>query len=164
MTDRPLYDGQGNRIRYWTGPPRKRAKSTKPREHPEADFQSAVVEYLTWALPARVLWTATLNGAYLSAKQRMGMKRAGMRRGISDIVLVDPASRGAFFLECKPPEGPGQHKRHLTPEQQQWNDALGSRWQTCQTLEQVETALRIWGIEPTRPIARANRFDVSDLL
>lgn len=162
MTDRPLYDGQGNRIRYWTGPPRQRAKSTKPRQTPEADFQAAVVEYLTWALPERVLWTATLNGAYLSAKQRMKMKEAGMRRGISDIVLVDPG-RGAFFLECKPPPGKGLHKRWLTPEQQQWCNALDKRWQTCTSLESVEQALLIWGIKPTRPIERAHRYDVDGL-
>lgn len=161
--NRPVYDSAGNRVRYFGGPPRKRAKSTKPRAHPEADLQGAVVEYLTWVLPERVLWTATLNGAHLSETQRMSMKRAGMRRGISDLVLVDPG-RGAFFLEVKPPEGKGLHKRHLTPEQQQWCDALGARWQTCNSLEHVETALRIWGIEPVRPLSRANRYDVEDLL
>lgn len=156
MPARPVFDSAGNRVRYFTGP-RKRAKSTKPRQHPEADLQGKCVVYLTYALPERVLWTATLSGAHLSTLQRMKAKETGLRRGLSDFVMADPG-RGAFFLEVKPPQERGQHKRYLTAEQQQWADALGARWQTCHSLIEVEAALMLWSMKPRCSIEEATRY------
>jgi hypothetical protein len=133
------------------------------RATPEADFQGAVVSYFNYALPKGIEWTATLSGAHLGENQRMMAKRTGLRRGISDFVLVAPA-RGAFFMEVKPPRGQrsgaGGHRQYrgLTDDQERWAAALGKRWQTCHTLEEVEAALILWGIEPRCSIVQANRY------
>ena len=127
-----------------------------PYKHPEQDLQSAVCTYLTYALPRDVEWTATLSGAHLGQLQRMKAKLTGLRPGISDIVLAVP-SRGGFFLELKPPKGKGQY-RYLTPGQERWAAALGHRWKTCHSIEEVETALIGWGLTPRCTIAEANRY------
>ena len=142
------------------GPTRTGAKT--PRQHPEADLQATVVKYLTWALPKGIEWTATLSGAHLGENQRKVAKETGLRRGLSDFVLVRPAA-GAFFLEVKPPRGQRDAKgrrqyRGLSADQQRWADALGQRWQTCHSLEEVEAALMLWGIQPRCSIAQAHRY------
>lgn len=140
-----------------------RTTAQTKRAHPEEDLQGTVVIYLTYALPKEIEWTATLSGAHLGDNQRAKAKRTGLRRGLSDFVLVRP-SAGAFFLEVKPPRGQrsgaGGHRQYrgLTVEQQRWADALGKRWQTCHSLEEVEAALILWGIEPRCSIAQANRY------
>lgn len=141
------------------GATRARAK----RQTPEADLQAKVVGYLTYALPTDVEWTATLSGAFLGQNQRKTAKRTGLRRGLSDFVLVAPA-RGAFFLEVKPPRGQrsgaGAHRQYrgLTEDQQRWSQALGMRWQTCHSVEEVERAITYWGLPPRCSIEEANRY------
>jgi hypothetical protein len=138
-------------------------RTTGKRATPEADLQAAVVSYLGFALPKEIEWTATLSGAFLGQNQRTMAKRTGLRPGLSDLILVSPA-RGAFFLEVKPPRGEragvGGHRQYrgLTVDQQRWADALGARWATCHSLEEVESALFRWHIEPRCSIAQANRY------
>lgn len=140
-----------------------RVGASRKRQTPEADLQASVVVYLTYALPLRVEWTATLSGAFLGENQRKMAKRTGLRRGLSDFVLADPG-RGAFFLEVKPPRGQrsgaGGHRQYrgLTDEQERWAAALGQRWQTCHSKEEVERALLLWGMKPRCSIEEANRY------
>ena len=143
-----------------------RTGASTPRQHPEADVQASAVKYLGWALPKEVEWTATLSGAHLGENQRKAAKRTGLRPGISDIVLVAP-NRGAFFLEVKPPRGQRDAKgrrqyRSLTEDQERWAAAAGKRWQTCHSLEEIEAALLLWGIQPRCTIDEANRYALRD--
>lgn len=140
-----------------------RTGARAPRETPEADLQERVVRYLTYALPREIEWTATLSGAHLGQNQRMMAKRTGLRRGLSDFILLAPA-RGAFFLEVKPPKGQrsgaGQHRQYrgLTEDQQRWANTAGNRWRTCHSLEEVEAAITYWGMTPRCSIEQANRY------
>jgi len=152
----------GKRLQGWSTASGPR----KPRQHPEADLQGATVKYLTYALPPGVLWTATLSGAHLGQAQRVKAKQAGLRRGLSDFVLAVPG-KGPFFIEMKPPRGQkvGKHRayRSLTDEQEAWAAAVGARWATCHSLEEVEAALKRWGVQPRCSISDANRYAIAAL-
>lgn len=128
-------------------------KAGRANDNPEARLQKSVVEYLTFALPPDILWTATLNGIPMTMNARNKAKAQGLRPGIADIVLVIPG-RGARMLELKSDAG------RLSAEQKDWAAAMRSWWVTARDLETVEAALRGWGIVPRYPISQANRYAV----
>lgn len=120
----------------------------KPNANPEAKLQATVVQYLKLALPADVLWTATLNGISMTMFARTKAKAQGMRPGISDLIVVIPG-KGARFIELKSDVG------RLSDEQKEWAAALRSWWATCRSVEEVADALTSWGIQLRhRPIDR----------
>lgn len=117
---------------------------------PEHKFQVAVATYFKYALPPDVLWTATLNGAYLTMNQRVRMKASGLRPGIADLLLVHNGR--VLMLELKSKIG------SLSKEQRDYRDALGPAYIVARTLEEVEAALIGWSIQPTCTIGSANRY------
>lgn len=120
------------------------------RDDPEHRFQVAVATYFKYALPPDILWTATLNGAYLTINQRVRMKASGLRPGIADLLLVHNGR--VLMLELKSKIGT------LSADQKAYRDALGENYITAQTIEEVEGALIGWGITPRCEITKANRY------
>lgn len=132
-------------------------KTTKKRGDPEHQFQKTVVQYLTFALPTDILWTATLSGAHLGNKQREKATEAGLRPGLPDMIFVLP-SGAVKMLELKSPRG------SLSSGQKDYRDYLGDAFAVAKTLEQVRDALLSWGVTPTREISAANRYFIDPKL
>lgn len=123
------------------------------RDDPEHRLQVAVAKYLKYALPSEILWTSTLNGAYLTQRQRTKMAESGLRRGIPDIIITVPG-RGVFMIELKSDKGT------LSAEQKLYRDALQplGRWALARSLEEVEAAITVFGIVPKVSLRNANRY------
>jgi hypothetical protein len=114
----------------------------RKRANPEHRFQVQVRQFLLWALPGDVEWTASLTGVPLSMKSRVKAKAAGVRRGWPDISLLCPDGI-TRFLELKSSVG------SLSPEQRVFRDRCAPHgiFAVCRTLDEVEAALRGWGLK-----------------
>lgn len=111
----------------------------------EAQLQRAVAGYLSWALTAP--WTAMPagGGGEMRGKILRGM---GLRPGWPDLQLVGPG--GVYYgIELKAEKGvlsKAQVECHSTI------IAAGGHVAVCRSLEDVQAALRIWGI-PLRAVS-----------
>lgn len=114
---------------------------TRARSNPEHMLQRSVREFLVYCLPADVLWTASMTGQNLSVMDRGRQKAAGVRRGWPDISLCCPDGI-TRFIELKSASG------SLTPEQREFRDhcAPFGIFAVCRSVDEVEAALRGWGI------------------
>lgn len=153
----PLFDSTGARVRHYTRGTHtdgRGAKSTGQRDNPEERFQKQTVEYLTFALPPGVLFTATLNGMKFSPYMAAKAKAQGLRRGVADILICIPG-KGVRALELK------AGRNGLTDEQREWAAAMRLWWVTVRDLAGVEAALVGWGVTPRCEIGRATRYGAS---
>lgn len=110
------------------------------RANPEHKLQCAVREYLEYALPPSIYWTASLTGTFLSPNARSKAKAAGVRRGLPDLLFVFPDGV-TRYIELKAKAGV------LTPEQRDFQarfGPLGIFW-VAKSVDDVEAALRLWG-------------------
>ncbi len=111
------------------------------RSYPEADLQESVVRYLRLAIkPPSRFWFCP-NGGNLSKVQRARFQRMGLTPGVSDLHFVWPGGYGC--VELKASAG------RLSPAQTEFLSdvgALGHHWAVCKSIEQVESALRAWGV------------------
>lgn len=129
-------------------------QSRKPRAEPEHDFHCQISKYLTYACPADIEWTYTLNGVHLGHSQRKKAIEAGLRRGLGDYVFLIPTASGCAVCMMEAKAGKGV----LTTEQKRWRDKMGRKWVTVDSLENVRDALISWGVKPRCEIERANRY------
>lgn len=121
----------------------------RARAQPEAVLQASVADYLDRVLdPAKVFWSATLNGIVVYAGMRARLKKQGLRPGVPDIVLIPlsgPFRGQTCWIELKADAG------RLTKEQAVVMEALRStphlRGAVCRTLPQVEDALINFGLD-----------------
>src|ERR1700743_1553824 len=99
-----------NPYAYKRGPaaPRKRYKT------PEADFQKALIVYLSYALPPAFRFRAGLEGAKRTGWQGAEAKRMGMRKGWLDIEIMHRTEGWVRWMEAKSLTG------QLTPEQREF--------------------------------------------
>jgi hypothetical protein len=137
------------------GPQRKR----KARENPELALQIAVKQYLDAALPANYLWTASAAGVRVAMHTATQMKAAGIKRGFPDILILSPRG-GVVWIELKAKDG------SLLPEQKAFRDhcqATGRDiWALARSVDDVEAALKRWGVEPRCSVNGGSRYAIAD--
>lgn len=109
------------------------------RAAPEAKLQMLVRRYLDVALPADVLWTASMAGTNLSPRARDRAKSMGVKRGFPDLQFVFPDGV-TRYIELKAGAS-------LSPEQREFRDHCAAHdiFRVCRSLEEVDAALRGWG-------------------
>lgn len=119
----------------------------QPRANPELALQIGVAKFLRLALLPGMLWSSTLNGAFLGPSQRSKMKASGMNPGPLDIVLVWRGWEGrSRWIELK------AGANSLTPDQRDWIEAVGAEFcAVCYSIDDVKAALERWGA-PMRPV------------
>lgn len=130
-----------------TWPPVEKARKPRRRNvKREAPIQEAMVAYLDLALPpaAGIWWSATLNGVRLTPRQQGEAARAGLRKGLFDLIFVrltGPDAGQTYHIEVKAPGG------SLTPEQKVLMDALwaAGRGAVARNPSQLCAALTAWG-------------------
>lgn len=129
-----------------TWPPAEKRQAPRRRnKRPEADIQAAMIEYLNVALlPSEVWFSATLNGVRLTPRQKGEAARAGLRKGLFDIIFVrltGPDAGATYHFEVKAPGG------SLTAEQKALMDVLwpAGRGASGKSVEQLCAALIAWG-------------------
>lgn len=116
------------------------------RNNPEAKLQISVKQYLNWCLPEEIEWTANNAGVTLGATKEQRMrngsrsKAMGVRKGWPDLQFLLPGGK-VVFIELKAGAS-------LSPEQRDFRDKAQPHgiWSLCRTVEEVETALRGWGV------------------
>lgn len=113
----------------------------KRRKNTEASFHVQVAWLLNRILSPGVVWTTFPAGGG-GVRRGVLLKKQGLKPGWPDIQLFD-LSGGRWGLELKAPGG------RLSPEQRKTHAelaALGWGLATCWDLNQVQEALREWGI------------------
>ena len=76
-------------------------KRTAKRKTPEADFQKAIVKYLTYALPEPYSFYASAVGVYLGKYKGADMKAMGVRPDWADLTIVNMDTGVCRWLELK---------------------------------------------------------------
>lgn len=111
-------------------------------KHPEQRLHNVVADFLNVALPRDAWWTTVGHGGFaLDARTGARMKRAGMKAGVPDILVV---YRGrAHFLELKAPKGkPSAEQRKVAHDLGQ----AGATWSVVRSIEDVIQELMICGV------------------
>lgn len=129
----------------------------KKRENGEDLLQMACKNWFEKALPD-LLWYAVWNESYYpDEKQAMiqgaRKKRMGVRAGVCDFMFVMPDGSAAG-IELKWGNG------KPSDSQKGWAEAMikkGCRHAFCWTGEQVEAAIRLWGLQPLYPFPPVNK-------
>lgn len=114
----------------------------EPRKlNPEEAAQRQVVEYLQLSAPPSLIWYACPNGGH-SKGQNGRNKALGVLPGVPDLHFVLDGNRIAY-IEMKAPKG-------VLSEAQKTFKAVcvlrGSPWALCRSVDEVEAALRSWGV------------------
>ena len=122
----------------------------KTRKHPEQIFQRGVADFLKLALPFPDAWFTTIPAGGGGKTRGAILKGMGYKAGTPDMLVIwKPrhwkADEGSFaiWLELKSVGG------KLSKAQKQCRDALvaaGCYWALCRSLEDVEKALRRFGV------------------
>ncbi|MEE8607189.1 MAG: hypothetical protein V3S55_06280 [Nitrospiraceae bacterium] len=128
------------------------------RQQPEQIFQRQVAQFLTLALPTPEAWFTTIPAGGGGKTRGAILKGMGYKAGTPDMLVIyrrgllqtsatGPGSRlsetTVIWLEFKAPN------KWPTKVQKQCRDdliAAGCKWALCRTLEDVERALRHFGM------------------
>lgn len=106
----------------------------------EYQLQCAIAEYLEFALPNDVWWTAIPHGEYRPKATAGRLKRSGVKPGAPDFMIVaDPM----IFIEAKAPKG------RLSPAQTRFGIIAtmhGHKFYEARSVDEVERALRECGV------------------
>lgn len=107
---------------------------------PEQALQRAVARYLDLALPDDAWWTAIPAGG---GGRRRGaiLKGIGYQAGTPDILIVWKGA--AHWIEMKAPRGKVSAEQKAVMAELA---ACGSPCEVCRSLEDVDCALRGWGL------------------
>ncbi len=114
------------------------------RQHPETELQISVAQFLLWALRGLdppVVWSSTPTVAS-SPVTGARLKKMGYRKGWPDISLV--YIQRAHFIELK-----DKKTGVVSPDQKACHEdlrAAGALVAVCVSVEEVEDALRVWGV------------------
>jgi hypothetical protein len=122
------------------------------RANPETQLQISVMR---WLELAGVFGFHVPNGGKRSRTEAAIMKAAGVRAGAADLVIVWTGPHGyarVGFIELK---APGTRGGSTTNQDQFGEDveALGAPYVVARSIEDVDLALRSWGV-PARASAR----------
>lgn len=113
----------------------------------EQQLHRAVAEYLTHALP-QMSWFSTFPAGGGGKIRGAHLKAMGLKPGVPDILIINLGR--AYWIELKAKRG------RVSQQQTETRFALAramSPSATCRSIEEVEEALRNWGI-PLRASAR----------
>ena len=111
------------------------------RKQPEQIFQRQVAKYLTLALPTPDAWFTTIPAGGGGKVRGAILKGMGYKAGTPDMLVIHESQ--IIWLELKSPRG------SLTKAQGNCRNDLiwaGCDWALCRTLEDVERALRRFGV------------------
>jgi hypothetical protein len=108
---------------------------------PEEALHNAVADYLTVAIKAPDWWTTFPSGG--GGKVRGGkLKRAGLKAGVPDILIIKGDEGTAHWIELKAKGGTlSDAQKETWPLLTQANCG----WQLCRSTEEVQRALEWWG-------------------
>jgi hypothetical protein len=117
----------------------------------EEALHRTVVQFLKLAMPEGVFWYHCPNGEYRSKRTAGRLKAMGVVPGIPDICLIHQGR--ALYIELKAPGrlvGNAMKGRgYLSPVQRDCHAALrqaGAEAVVCWSLDDVQDALRRWGV------------------
>lgn len=132
------------------------------RNNDEDTLQSAVVEWMGWALPD-VLFFAVPNGGHRPdfvtksgnriSLEAIKLKRMGVKAGVADLLLF-PLDGAKIAIELK------VHSRKQSENQKKFEEAwikTGGKYYLCYSLENVENAVRDCGLVPKYQIPVAKK-------
>ena len=127
------------------------------RVSPEAELQRAVSAYLDLALGPGVMWRMVENRPRSKIAGAL-QKARGVRAGTPDILLWWLFDRryprhGFGTIELKSPRGVLSITQRAFLDE---FDTVGGRWAVCRSVEDVEAALRDWGL-PLRGSVQGGR-------
>jgi hypothetical protein len=131
------------------GAVRKRVKNT--RRALEFQFHKSVAQFLNLVLPDDADWCHTPNGGFRTAAEAGRLKAMGVKPGDPDIRLIYQGK--VYFIELKRVGGTvsvAQISRGIRLQR------CGARVHKAETLEQVQDALKSFGI-PIKPVAIEGR-------
>ena len=151
MRDFPR-DSTGRPVFAYRPAPGSRAKRGRPNDNPEERLQVQVLEYLRFALPKTYRFTFSGAGVKTSAFIAEKLKRLGVEKGWPDLTIKNRRTGACRWIELKSERG------RLTPEQAEFVNEAPAVTAVCRSVEEVEDALKAWGITPMRSIERANRY------
>lgn len=129
------------------------------RAQPETQLQRAVIHYIRMAAP-HALCFAVPNGGKRSKIEAAIMKSTGVMPGVADLLLfwqreIFKSERDlcgnsiAYYL---PEHGAIElkaGKNTVTPTQKDFRDkwaGLGGKYALCRSLDDVQAALKMWGV------------------
>ena len=127
------------------------------RANPEEILHRQIAGYLTLALPSEA-WFSTFPAGGGGAIRGQRLKAAGLKAGVPDLLIVHQGR--ALFLELKAPEGTLSESQKTTIPA---IERAGGKVSVCRTLEDVELALKQFGIEPRVKIQNGKIFDQNGL-
>ncbi len=115
------------------------------RKTPEQALQRAVAEFLTLALPTPEAWFTTIPAGGGGKVRGAILKGMGYKAGTPDMLVIYKwhACPDILWLELKSANG------KLSKAQEQCRndlEAAGCKWALCRTLEDVERALKRFGV------------------
>lgn len=108
---------------------------------PEQDFQITLCQALALTLPKDAVFFAIPNAARRSFVDGKMQRKAGLRKGVPDMVVIHGGK--AFFLELKARDG------RVSTDQKDMINLLkiaGAKATVVRTVEQALDALREWGV------------------
>jgi len=97
---------------FYKYPKRTHYPRISPARHPEAFLQE---QFVRWLDNRGLLFTAFMTGNIkISAFAAMMKKRLGVRAGVPDILIFEPAGKyHGLFLELKAPQGDTDNPKQL---------------------------------------------------
>lgn len=122
----------------------------------EQKLQIAVMNYIRMAFPD-VLVFAVPNGGKRSMIEAALMKKMGVLAGVSDLLLFWNGGHGA--IELKRPDKTARMSDSQIAFSEEWTKR-GGKFACCNSLEQVEDALKSWGLSTrykTPPMEKSGR-------
>jgi hypothetical protein len=108
------------------------------RKSPERLLHKAVAAFLDAALPDTWRWSTFPSGGGGRVRGAQ-LKAVGLKAGWPDILILSPEGRW-YSIELKAQKG------RLSEEQDKFATWAGATLQICRSIDQVESALRWWGI------------------
>lgn len=118
-----------------------RPKRAKPRKL-EDGLQRCVADFLRRGCPGLV-WYAVPNGGLRNKRVAAGLKRQGVKAGVSDLAFVLPGGRAAF-IELKVGKNGTSDKQDDFLKDARTAGALCA---VCRSVEDVRDVLVMWGVD-----------------
>lgn len=114
----------------------------KKRDNPEQRLQVAAIRWLRGALPFTFAFHVP-NGGSRHPAEAAKLKAMGVTAGVPDIIIFWAGGCGVIELKAST----GSMTKHQLNTIELLN-SLGVRTAVCRGLNEVETAVREWGLKP----------------
>lgn len=133
----------------WAGAPELQAKPRKKPTPHESKLQAALVEWFDDCVPPEAaMLFAVANGGDRHTAVAARLTAEGVRRGVSDLVLMLPAGR-TIFIEVKLAKTHWHARTVQSEEQLAFEEracALGHRYVVVRSIDELEALLRAEGV------------------